>query len=390
MDALGVACHPKERYLRNGEMEQTGSFQSPVGGSHTLHQGDFRDVPLSSEYDAVITDPPYYDNVIYSEVSDFFYVWQKIVLGDQYSEFETEVTPREDSVVSNPSVGKDSEEFESELKECFSRINDALKTDGVLAFTYRHGGKESWGALLQSLCDEGFDVTATYPISANLKEFVMGDELSFSVIVVARPSEEREPTSWSALRRRIHKSAKRARKEVTEGQTLSEGDISVVELGRGFREYSKHHGKVHRKGEVMSASEVVDEIYEIIAGEVSAEEIYLSLLGMKDPSFDDVERLCRGTEVSPEDLIEKNLLYTEDGFELTSWESDSRISYIKEKSLTDMPALEKTQLFRHELDDDTKTTDTFREIEVTGEMIDIAKELAAVTGDKGYQQLFQG
>jgi adenine-specific DNA methylase len=390
IDAVEFAHHPTERYLRNGEMEQTGSFRSPVGGRHTLHQGDFRDVPLSSEYDAVITDPPYYDNVIYSEVSDFFYVWQKIVLGDQYSEFETEVTPREDSVVSNPSVGKDSEEFESELKECFSRINDVLKTDGVLAFTYRHGGKESWGALLQSLCDEGFDVTATYPISANLKEFVMGDELSFSVIVVARPSEEREPTSWSALRRRIHKSAKRARKEVTEGQTLSEGDISVVELGRGFREYSKHHGKVHRKGEVMSASEVVDEIYEIIAGEVSAEEIYLSLLAMKDPSFDDVERLCRGTEVSPEDLIEKNLLYTEDEFELTSWESDSRISYIKEKSLTDMSALEKTQLFRHELDDDTKTTDTFREIEVTGEMIDIAKELAAVTGDKGYQQLFQG
>jgi len=66
-----------------------------------------RKLDYEDEFDAVISDPPYYDNIIYSEVSDFFYVWLRLILKDEYEWFEPEYTPRAESIVSNPSEGKD-------------------------------------------------------------------------------------------------------------------------------------------------------------------------------------------------------------------------------------------------------------------------------------------
>ncbi|WP_435345106.1 DUF1156 domain-containing protein [Haloarchaeobius sp. HRN-SO-5] len=389
VDAVEFAHHPTERYLEDGELIQTGPFEHPVGGTYSLHQGDIREIDLESDYDAIITDPPYYDNVVYSEVSDFFYVWQRLLLADEYQSFTPDTTPRDESIVSNPAVNKDAESFEVELQQSFSRIQEVLKDDGVLTFTYRHGGKESWGALVQALCDEGFDITATYPISANLSEFMMGDELSFSVIVVARPASNRGPISWSSLRRQMHRASRQVRDEIREGQTISEGDISVVELGRCFREYSGHHAKVHREGAVMTADEVVDEIYDIIAGDVSPDEIYLDLLAMENPTFDDVNRLCRGTKIDTDDLRDRSLFDTSDGFRLTSWSDDDRLAYLKARDTDDLTALERVQLFRYDTEQETRTMDELSELEVTGEMLDVATDLATVTGDKAYRQLFR-
>jgi len=388
VDAVEFAHSPTERYIVNGETEETAPFEKPVGGEYTIHQGDLHDVDLESEYDAIITDPPYYDNVVYSEVSDFFYVWQRLLLGDEYEGFSPETTPREESIVANPAEGKDSDSFESELRSAFSRMREVLSDDGVLVFTYRHGDEDTWGALLESLCDEGFDVTAMYPISANLSEFVVGDELNFSVVVVARPATDREPISWSSLRRRAHRGTSETREKIQAGQTLSEGDISIVEMGRCFREYSNHHGKVHRGGTVMSATEIVSEIYDIISGNVTPDEIYLDLLEMDEPTLDDVTRFCRGTDIDPDDLRRRALFVTDDGFELTDWRAEERIEYLRGRSTEELTPLEGVQLLRYRDAQDVKPTDEQRDLNVTSEMIDIAEELATLTGDEGYEALF--
>lgn len=388
VDGVEFAHSPTERYIVNGETEETAPFEKPVGGEYTIHQGDLRDVDLESEYDAIITDPPYYDNVVYSEVSDFFYVWQRLLLGDEYEGFSLEATPRGKSIVANPAEGKDTDSFESELRTSFSRMGDVLADDGVLVFTYRHGDEDTWGALLESLCDEGFDVTATYPISANLSEFVVGDELNFSVVVVARPATNREPISWSSLRRRVHRAASETREKLQTGQTLSEGDISIVEMGRCFREYSNHHGKVHRGGTVMSATDIVSEIYDIISGNVTPDEIYLDLLEMDEPTLDDVTRFCRGTDIDPDDLRRRALFLTDAGFELTDWSTDERIEYLRERPTEELTPLEGVQLLRYRDAQDVKPPDDQRELELTSEMIDVAEELATLTGDEGYEALF--
>jgi len=388
VDAVEFAHSPTERYIENGETEETKPFDKPVGGEYTIHQGDLHDVDLESEYDAIITDPPYYDNVVYSEVSDFFYVWQRLLLGDEYEGFTSETTPREKSIVTNPAENKDADSFESELRNAFSRMREVLSDDGVLVFTYRHGDEDTWGTLLKSLCDEGFDVTATYPISGNLREFVVGDELNFSVVVVARPARDREPISWSSLRRRAHRAASETREKLQTGQTLSEGDISIVEMGRCFREYSNHHGKVHRGGTVMSATEIVSEIYDIISGNVTPDEIYLDLLEMDKPTLNDVTRFCRGTDIDPDDLRRRGLFVTDDGFELTDWRTEERIEYLRGRSTEELTPLEGVQLLRYRDAQDVKPPDKQRDLDVTSEMIDVAEELATLTDDEGYETLF--
>jgi len=154
---------PTERYIENGNTTETPEFAQPIGENSEIYQGDMRKIEAEDEYDLVLTDPPYYDNIIYSEVSDYFYVWQKILLEDEYECFQHEKTPRAESIVTNPYLDKTAEDFEHEMGQALEVINRGLKEDGTLAFTYHHSDEESWGELLESLCNTGFEVTATYP-----------------------------------------------------------------------------------------------------------------------------------------------------------------------------------------------------------------------------------
>ncbi|MFB6185751.1 MAG: DNA methyltransferase, partial [Halobacteriaceae archaeon] len=115
---------PTERYVEDGETEESPSFNYPVGKNTQVRCRDMNEIDEENVVDAVITDPPYYDNVLYSELSDYFYVWQRIVLADEYEWFEPLQTPRSESVVANPAEGKDVDDFEKELKNSFGKIRE--------------------------------------------------------------------------------------------------------------------------------------------------------------------------------------------------------------------------------------------------------------------------
>lgn len=387
--AVEYAHNPTERYLQDGTVIETEPFGKPVGGVFELLQGDMREVELDEEYDAIITDPPFYSNVIYSELSDFFYVWQRKVLSDEYEQFSTETTPRQESIIENPTINKSTHEYETELRQAFSRMGSLLKSDGVLVFTYRHRGIESWAALIDALCGEGFDIRALYPISANINEFTLGSQLNFSVIVVARPADGREPVSWSSLRRTLHKTARQTREQVKQGQTISDGDISVVEMGRCFREYSPHHGKVHAEGGVMSSAEIVEKITQLITDAITIDEIYLDLLALDDPTMDDVNRLCRGTDVSPDELAERHLIRFDGDFALLDWSSRDRIDYLQGRGDSELSPLDRVHLLRYLHERPPRPNTDSSALDVTGDMLDIAGELATVTGDEEYRAAVQ-
>ena len=122
LKGVKYASSPTERYVDEGETLETEEFSMPIGENAEVLCGDMRQMSYENEFDAVITDPPYYDNIIYSEVSDFFYVWQKILLKDEYPGFDRDRTPREESIVTNPYLDKTPEDFESELDQAFSVI----------------------------------------------------------------------------------------------------------------------------------------------------------------------------------------------------------------------------------------------------------------------------
>jgi adenine-specific DNA methylase len=384
---------PTSTDLDSPETVETEQFSYPSGQNTSVSIGDIRDIDEENEYDAIITDPPYYDNIIYSEVSDFFYVWLKVLLNEEYEGFDQNKTPRAESIVTNPHLGKTSEDFESELYDSFEVLNTALKQDGVLTFTYHHSDSESWGELLQSLCATGFEVTATYPITADISKFIEGEAVSFDIVVVARPIEDTEATSWNSLRRDIYRTARRTRTQLEENRDLSRGDIGVMEMGACFREYSKHHGKVQRDGEIMSAKEVVQEIYGIIqeASDIGVEDVFIDLLDTSNVSYDDVNKLCRGTNASSDDLKEMRLYNQDDGFELGTWDNEKRQAYIQERVNGDggdhLSNLDKLQFLRYRYEKGQAVQNYVDKWGVDDDLRELAGRLADVTGDDTYTRV---
>ncbi|WP_311170438.1 DUF1156 domain-containing protein [Halobellus ordinarius] len=391
--AVEYAKAPTERYIENGETIESDPHSKPIGGDQTLYCGDARAIEFDDEFDAVITDPPYYDNVIYSELSDYYYVWQRILLKDEYDAFKPEKTPRNESIVANPAVQKGTQEFESELEQSFSRIKQVLKEDGSLVFTYHHSNSESWGELLSSMCEVGFEITATYPVSADVDKFFEGEAVSFDIVIVARPAGERSPISWNSLRRQIYRTAQETQRRLEENRELSRGDIGVVEMGECFHEYSKHHGKVMRAGEEMTAKEVVQEIYGIIqqGSEIGEIDVFLDLLETPDSSYDDLNKLTRGTDASPEQMEDMRLYRMEGGeFILGTWDDEKRMAYIQERVNGDdeaLNALDKAQFLRYRYEQGKSTQNYLSKWDVDDELRELCEGLADATGDDTYRRI---
>jgi adenine-specific DNA methylase len=389
---------PTERYFEAGETKETPPFETSVGGEFEVNQGDARSLDFDEPFDIVLTDPPYYHNVIYSEISNYFYTWMRQSLKNEYECFKPFSTPRAESIVSNPAEGKDADVFEEELNQAFTSIRNHLKDDGLLIFTYHHSDSESWGELLTALCDVNFQITATYPISADLSKHPTkigsGDSVSFDIIIVARPVDDTTPISWNSLRRSIYRTAKETRRRLETGdQELSRGDIGVVEMGECYREYSKHHGKVTRGGETMTAKEVVDEIYGIIqeASEIGTTDVFIDLLDTDDPTYDDVNKLCRGTNATPKELKKLKLYTQDDGFQVGTWDNEKRQAYIQERingdSDSHLTAIDKLQFLRYRYEKGQSVQNYVEKWGVDDELRELAGRLADVTGDDTYTRV---
>lgn len=388
---IKYANSPTDRHIENGETKETPEFAQPIGQNIEVYQDDMRNITAENEYDAVITDPPYYDNIIYSEVADYFYVWQKILLEDEYPGFDRDKTPRAESIVTNPYLDKTAEDFEHEMGEALSVIRRAVKDDGTLAFTYHHSDKESWGELLESLCENGFEVTATYPINSDMNKFIGGEAVSFDIVIVARPTDERRPISWNSLRRRIVRTAQDTHETLEKSRDLKSGDIGVIEMGKCFQEYSKHHGEVRRGGEIMEAKEVVEEIYDILdRGDLGEADIYLELLEAHQPRYDDLNKLLRRSDVSEEALREMKLFRTSaDDFELLDWRDEQRQAYVQNKVQNgngDVTELDRAHFLRYRYEHDQSTKEYLERWE-TDDLKELCEGLAEATGDEIYLRM---
>jgi len=385
------AQSPTERYINNDGTQETPAFAQPIGLNSEVERRDMREISDENEYDAVITDPPYYDNVIYSELSDYFYVWQRVLLKDEYSAFQSDKTPRSESIVTNPYFDKTAEDFEHEMGQALSVINRALKEDGTLSFTYHHSDEESWGELLESLCENNFEVTATYPISSDLNKFIKGGAVSFDIVIVARPTEQRKPISWDSLRRRIVRTARETRETLEENRELARGDIGVIEMGKCFQEYSKHHGEVHRAGELMSAKDVVDEIYGIIQDNDRGEQdIYRDLLEESNPTYNDLNKHLKRSDASEEQMEDMRLFRMESGdFVLTYWDDEKRQAYVQskvEEGNGDLTTLDKAHFLRYRFEQGKSTSEYLEEWDMD-ELQELCEGLAEATGDGTYLKM---
>jgi len=135
--------------------------------------------------DAVITDPPYFDFINYSELSDFFYAWLAPILNKEYKYFSNKFSSHNAEVQhNNPRI------FSRLLANVFSECCRVLKDDGVLVFSFHHSKPEGWAAIYQSIILAGFTLIAAYPVYAELTasspKFAANSPISIDALLVCK------------------------------------------------------------------------------------------------------------------------------------------------------------------------------------------------------------
>lgn len=140
----------------------------------TCKPGDSLDHIDDESIDAVVIDPPYYANVMYAELSDFFYVWLKRTAGYVFPDlFRRHLTDKENEAVANPAKFKGqkgakalaSREYQERMASIFAECRRALKPNGIMTLMFTHKETAAWDALTKGLMDAGFVITASWPIN---------------------------------------------------------------------------------------------------------------------------------------------------------------------------------------------------------------------------------
>jgi len=145
-------------------------------GSLTISQGNAADLfslPDASVH-TIVTDPPYYDNVMYAELADFFYVWLKRTAGHLYPEwFAAQLTDKDAEAVANPARFADlgrrkkdlaEQDYERKMAASFREMHRVLRDDGVLTVMFTHKKVEAWDTLATALIGAGFSVESSWPV----------------------------------------------------------------------------------------------------------------------------------------------------------------------------------------------------------------------------------
>lgn len=121
----------------------------------------------SASIDLVVTDPPYYDNVHYSELSNFFYVWLRRLVNHPY--FQSELVPTEGEVVVNRGQGKHEEDYLRLLAAVFREAHRVLKPEGKLIFTFHHTNPRAWWTIFQAVRYGGFRIVDFFPVQSEYR-----------------------------------------------------------------------------------------------------------------------------------------------------------------------------------------------------------------------------
>lgn len=234
----------------------------PVG------QNSATQLPFPDNYfDAILTDPPYYDNVPYSYLSDFFYVWLKRVLGHIYPElFPTPLTPKNSEIVAYAQKENDYESghryFEDKLKQAFSEVIRILKPHGTAVIVYAHKSTAGWETLINSLLDSGLVITAAWPLNTEMQSRMRAIDaatLASSIYIVAR-KESRQPTGFyndvlQELRQYLDIKLHRLWEEGIGG-----ADFFIAAIGSAIEVFGKYEQVMDYEGNLVRADRLLDEV----------------------------------------------------------------------------------------------------------------------------------
>jgi len=266
----------------------------PQSTSPTVVQGTATDLRWWSDnfFDAVLTDPPYYDNVPYSDLSDFFYVWLKRTVGDLYPElFATPLTPKSEEMVADASKAGGMENamrrFEEMLTQAFCEIHRVLKPDGIAVIVFAHKTTEAWETVINALLEAGLYMTASWPIHTEMQARLNAQEtasLASSIYMVCRKRTTSEVGEYPQVRKEIDE---RVRQKLTQfwAEGIRGADFFMSAIGPAVEAFGKYVRVEKLSGEPVTVTELLEYVRKVVS-EFALERVLASaqLSGLDAPT----------------------------------------------------------------------------------------------------------
>ncbi len=235
---------------------------------------EMRDVVVS-------TDPPYYDNIGYADLSDYFFVWMRRSLKDTYPElFRTLLVPKIEELIATPyrhegSVEKAKEFFEGGMLFAFRQIYQYARKDIPVTVYYAYKQSDAddagmastgWETMLSAIVEAGFTITGTWPIRTEMTTALKGNvnALASSIVLVCRKRAEDAPQTTRrnlivALRRELRPALKKLQES-----NIAPVDLAQSAIGPGMGVFSRYRRVLEADGTPMSVRSALQVINEEI------------------------------------------------------------------------------------------------------------------------------
>ena len=232
-----------------------------------------------SSVDVICIDPPYYNNVQYAELSDYFYVWQKLILKDLYPDvFSRRLTNKKDEAVANPfregNVNAANEFYEQRMCEIFTECRRVLKNDGIMTMMFTHKTQDAWETLTKALIESGWVISSTFPVeSEGIKGIYQnGMAATVSAIFIScrkRDSLDSEPSQWKGLTGtgvlpELQKAVEESLRSYEELH-LNSVDEMVASYGSALKVLSENWPVMNERDELVTPTDAMKEASRIVA-----------------------------------------------------------------------------------------------------------------------------
>ncbi len=270
-----------------------------------IHQGDAADLPIGDDsIEAIIIDPPYGDNIIYSEVADAFYVWQRKYLNDVFPDKFTDTeTEKDKEAVENPALNDNSagssavsarDRYEERMRDIFTDSYRILEPGGVITIYFTDKEIGAWDSLTMSIMEAGFTITATHTISSETPSRigVQGQSSAdTSLLLTCRkpltPEEDNQfPTLWSDIRDKTREAAtSKATELLDSGLNLTKTDVIIGAFGPTLRVFTEEYPVVDKHDNQVRPKQALEEARAAVTEVLIEREL--------EDKLDDVDALTR-------------------------------------------------------------------------------------------------
>jgi len=306
-------------------------------------QLDVSNQKFSTSQYIVSTDPPYYDNIGYADLSDFFYIWLRRSLKKIYPElFGTLLTPKSHELVATPyRFGGDREKarkfFEEGLRKAFENLRRTAHKDYPVTIYYAFKQAETdgkgesvstgWETMLASLIDAGFQITGTWPLRTEKKtrQVAMGtNALASSIVLVCRPRpEDASVTTRRDFLKELRRELPKALKKLQKGN-IAPVDLAQASIGPGMAIFSRYSRVLEADGSPMTvrtALALINQALDEYLAEQEAEYdpdtrwavAWFEQYGFSEGPYGDAETLSKAKNTSVSGLEEAGILVARAG-----------------------------------------------------------------------------